>query len=203
MTASFDSCFCCPTCGLLQRLPPLLAGDHASCPRCRAVVFRQKTDSVHRTLAFAIAGLILYLPANFYPLIVVEAFGVRTVDFVWTNAAAMWGAGVQSVATVIFLLAIVFPLLKLLLLIWLSLAAVATRSMPGVRWLYRFYRILSDWWTVDVLILACLVTLIRLAQLVEASVEVGLYALAALMVLSLAASMSFDPSLLWKVRGRR
>ncbi|MCP4330853.1 MAG: paraquat-inducible protein A [Alphaproteobacteria bacterium] len=203
MVTDSGAILCCPTCGLLQQTPTIEVGDRAACPRCRAIVYRRRSDSIDRTLAFAFAGLIMYLLANSFPLIVVKAFGVRAVDFVWTGVAAMWGAGFQSVAAVIFTLSIVLPLFKLLLLTWLSLVARGGRPVRGTRQVYKIYMVLTDWWTVDVFILACLVGLSRLAQLVDASVGLGLYAMAALMVLSLAASVSFDPRLLWKAQGSK
>jgi paraquat-inducible protein A len=59
----------CHECDLLYELPPLTEGSVAKCSRCGAVLQRHKRDSLNRTLAWTIAGLILFVVANAFPFL--------------------------------------------------------------------------------------------------------------------------------------
>ena len=47
----------CHDCDLLQKIPPLPPRGAAKCPRCGALLRRQRPNAVERTLALAVAGL--------------------------------------------------------------------------------------------------------------------------------------------------
>src|SRR6185295_16181035 len=49
----------CPVCRLVSR-----ACSGAACPRCGFTLRHRNTDSLARTLAFSVAALLLYVPAN-------------------------------------------------------------------------------------------------------------------------------------------
>jgi paraquat-inducible protein A len=190
----------CGTCGLLQQLPSLASAERAHCAQCSAVVGRYRPDSLNRTIAIALAALITFFVANLYPFIVVKAFGILAIDFIWSGTQALWSTGFEAVATVVFIMSMVVPLVKLLVLIMAVTAARSRHTVPGTRAIYKTYRWLADWWMADVFLLAGLVTLIRLAQLSDATPGPGLYAAGVLVVLTNAATLSFDPDLLWRDR---
>ncbi len=54
-----------PECGLLQRVPVLPPGGM----RCGCVLYRDRPDSLNRTLALTIAGLTLFAIANGFPFL--------------------------------------------------------------------------------------------------------------------------------------
>ncbi len=59
----------CHECDLLHRVRPIQDGAAAKCVRCGAVLYRQKRDSLDRTLALTVAGLILFAVANTFPFL--------------------------------------------------------------------------------------------------------------------------------------
>ena len=61
MGKSQQNLVACHHCGLLQEMPDLPVGSHASCVRCECFLQRNLPDTVHRTLAFAITGIILFI----------------------------------------------------------------------------------------------------------------------------------------------
>ena len=61
----------CESCGLVS-----VPEEHEHhCPRCGAALHARKPDSLNRTWAFVIAGAILYIPANYYPVLTVIQAG--------------------------------------------------------------------------------------------------------------------------------
>ena len=58
----------CHECDLLMRKPQLADGESAQCPRCGYELFSHRHQVVRRSLALVMAALLLYIPANFLPI---------------------------------------------------------------------------------------------------------------------------------------
>ena len=61
----------CETCGLVS----VPRHTDPRCPRCNSVLHERKPDSVARTWALVIAAAVLYVPANYYPVLTVMQLG--------------------------------------------------------------------------------------------------------------------------------
>ena len=59
----------CHECDLLMHKPHLAEGLRAECPRCGHVLFHHRSRVLSRSLALVITALLLYVPANFLPII--------------------------------------------------------------------------------------------------------------------------------------
>jgi paraquat-inducible protein A len=189
----------CPTCGLVQRIPGLAPDAIAECGRCGSSLRQRKVNSLERTLAFTLAALILYLPANIYPILRMEWYGAYSENTIWQGCVRLWEDREWLVATVVFLASIVIPLLKLLGLFFL----VAGRRFKLTRWqqerfrIYRFLDVIGPWAMLDVFLLSILVALVKLGQLATILPGPGLLAFTAVVVLTIMATASFDPHSIW------
>jgi paraquat-inducible protein A len=190
----------CRTCGLPQRLPPLGPGTAPACARCDARLIRRDRGSLVRTAAFALAALMFYVPANVFPILRLEWYGQHSESTAWDGAIALFEGGHTVVAVVVFLASIAVPLLKLLALFFL-VASVALRSLAWRRqraWIFRGLEVVGPWAMLDVFVMAVLVSLVKLGELATVLPGIGLFAFAAVAVLTMAASVSFDPALIWE-----
>jgi paraquat-inducible protein A len=189
----------CETCGLIQRVKDLSPGATAECPRCGAVISKRTVNSLSRTAAFSLAALIFYLPANIYPILRMEYYGAYSENTVWDGCARLFQDGQWPVAMVVFLASIAIPVLKLLGLFFL----VVTTKLKSVRWrrertlIYKIIDVIGPWAMLDVFILAVLVSLVKLQRLATVLPGPGLLAFTAVVVLTILASASFDPKLIW------
>jgi paraquat-inducible protein A len=193
----------CRTCGLNQRLAELPPGMTAACCRCGAGLARGKTDSLARTAALASAALILYLPANVYPILTMNFYGAHTESTIWDGCVELFQDGQWPVALIVFLASILIPLFKLLALLFL----VATARYGSRRWqqertlIYRVVEVIGPWAMLDVFLLSVLVALVKLGELATVLPGPGLLAFAAVVTLTILASASFDPKLIWPEPG--
>ena len=64
-----DALIACHECDVIHRIKPLPGKGAAHCIRCDAVLYKHKPNSLDRTLAFAFAGLILFILANSFPFL--------------------------------------------------------------------------------------------------------------------------------------
>lgn len=189
----------CTTCGQVQHLPALAPGSVAECSRCGARIGARTHGSLERTAALTLAALVFFVPANAYPILRMDFHGAYSESTVWDGCVKLFQQGQWLVAAIVFLASMAIPFTKLLGLFYLSGAAL--RGSPiGARErarVHRFMVLIGPWAMLDVFLLAVLVALVRLEQIATVLPGPGLFAFAAVVVLTILASASFDPKLLW------
>ena len=99
------SLICCAECDLLQRLPELPPGASARCPRCDNELWRHREDSLNRTLALALAALVLYAVANSVPMIGLTVVGRDAFTTVFGGAEHLWDKGPAVVGILVLITA--------------------------------------------------------------------------------------------------
>jgi paraquat-inducible protein A len=174
------------------------AGERCGC--CGAKLHMRKPNSLRRTWAFVIAACILYLPANMLPVMITSTFpGEEQHDTIMSGIIYFWISGSWAVAAVIFIASFVVPLFKLAVMI-LLLITVQRRS----RWqllqrtrLYRLVDLIGRWSMLDVFVVSLLSGLVQIRGFAEIHPGPGIAVFAAVVILTMLASMSFDPRLIW------
>jgi paraquat-inducible protein A len=191
----------CNTCGLVQGVEPLRPGTSAECVRCGATLeTRHRAHSLETTAALALAALILYVPANIYPILRMNWRGAYTDSTVWDGVVALAKSNQWLIAAVVFAASILVPLLKLAGLFFLVISAKwrLGRRRRTKTSIYRFIEVIGPWAMLDVFLVAILVALVKLGQLATILPGPGLVAFTGVVVLTILASASFDPRLIWE-----
>lgn len=187
----------CPECDLLMRKPVLALGERAQCPRCGYELFTQRPKVLVRSLALVLAALLLYIPANFLPILELDLLGNSTRDTMWGGVLSLYNSGMHSVALVVFLCSMAIPLLKLLcqLLVLLSIHWRVGRAYGLL--LYRIYHHLRDWGMLEVYLLGILVAIVKLMDIADLSLGIGLGCLIGLIVVQIWLEVSMSPQQIW------
>ena len=96
----------------------------------------------------------------------------------------------------------VIPLLKLLGLFFLTATARLRSSLWRRQraWIHRFIELIGPWAMLDVFLLAVLVALVKLGDIGRVIPGPGLVAFTCVVILTMLASQSFDPKLMWNRR---
>jgi paraquat-inducible protein A len=192
----------CNTCGLLQRIDALPHGRVAECARCSGRLNEGPRGSLQLTAALALAALILYVPANIYPIMRMHFHGAYSENTVWDGVVALAEQNQWFVATVVFFASIVIPVMKLTGLLYLVVTIrfrIGRRLRDRTR-IYRFIDVIGPWAMLDVFLLAVLVALVQMGTLATVLPGPGLVAFAAVVVLTMLATASFDPRMIWQER---
>lgn len=183
----------CHTCG---KVSPVALGH---CPRCGSHLHLRKSNSIQRTVALMIAAATLYIPANLLPIMTVVELGDVTENTIVGGMLTFWRSGAYPIAIVIFTASIVIPLLKIVALTWLCLAATGklhpSPSMLGR--VYWFTELMGRWSMVDIFVVGILVALVQLGNYMTITPGPGALAFAGVVVITMFAAMSFEPKLLW------
>jgi paraquat-inducible protein A len=192
----------CPTCGLMLEVDRPARGQSAECPRCASTVSEGPHGSLQVTAALAVSALILYLPANLYPILRMHFYGAYSESTVWDGVVSLAQSQQYFVALIVFLASIAVPILKLAGLLYLVISArfgIGRRLRSRTR-IYRFIDVVGPWAMLDVFLLAILVALVKLGQIATILPGPGLIAFTAVVVLTMLASASFDPRTIWEPR---
>jgi paraquat-inducible protein A len=190
----------CGHCRLLQQMPQSASsGASGHCLRCAAVLHRRKPNSIQRTWALIISAAILYVPANLYPVFTIVSFGRRNTSTIMGGVRQLMTGADWPLAVIIFIASIAVPLLKLVGLAWLlfSVRKPSSRTPHLNGRLHRLIELVGRWSATDVFVAALLCGLVMLGNLATVEPGPGVLAFGAVVVLTMIATMTFDPRLLW------
>jgi paraquat-inducible protein A len=190
----------CETCGLIQQVEKLEPGSRVECCRCTSIIGSRKINSLGRTAAFSLAALILYIPANIYPILRMNYYGAYSESTVWEGCVNLFKDGQWFVAGIVFLASIVIPFFKLLGLFFLVITTKlrSARGRQQRTWIYKIIAVIGPWAMLDVFLLSILVALVKLQQIATVLPARGLLAFTGVVLLTILASASFDPKLIWE-----
>jgi len=200
LTAADAGLVSCLTCGLLSRAP---RQSDAACPRCRRRLHTRKPASLVRSWFFLVTAIILYIPANVYPVMTIISFGSGYPSTILEGVEELLTGGMWPLALLVFFASITVPVLKLISLIYLMLS-IKFKSRGRLRDRTRMYRIVDAvgrWSMIDVFMVSILVALVRAGSIATIEPGVGATSFCAVVVITMFAAMSFDPRLMWDAAG--
>lgn len=188
----------CPHCDLLLHAMQVSIGVKAQCPRCGCLLYRPRQHSIERTLALALTGLILILPANLLPLVGIKILGNIKDCTLWSGVTTLYAEGMWAVAVLVFLASMLFPLVKVLLAFWVSLHLFWQRYTPNLLLWMRVLQHMEEWAMLEVYTLGIIVACVKLSSMSELRFGFGLYAFVALLLVAVMLSSSLDEHLFWR-----
>lgn len=190
LSQGLRSCGCCSA---------IISIDNKRCPRCNSRGSARKKQSLQLTLALLFTSLILYIPANLLPIMMTDAFGNATGSTIMAGVVLLCSEGSWPIALVIFIASIMVPCLKMLAIGWLSYGVNSHRK-PDLHQLNRIYELVElvgRWSMIDVFVIAILSALVQIGGMMSVYPAWGAILFAFVVILTMFASMSFDPRLLW------
>lgn len=186
---------------------PHAAGPVASLPGSSG-----STASPARPLALGLAAAVMLVPANLLPVLNTNTGGAPQSDTIMSGIISLWEDGMLVIAAIVFAASILIPLLKLVGLGWLVLAARGhpARGGRGVpakplacrrnTRLYAVLEFIGRWSMLDVFLVAFLAGLVQFGALASIEPRPGIVAFAAAVVLTVLATDAFHPRHLWPAR---
>ncbi|ANJ54295.1 paraquat-inducible protein A [Pseudomonas silesiensis] len=188
----------CHECDLLMRKPELAHDEKALCPRCGYELYAHRHNVVQRSLALVIAALVLFVPANFLPIMQLNLLGQSSNDTVWSGVVGLFDSGMQSVSVIVFLCSMAIPLIKLLcqLAVLLSIRFDVGRSYGLL--IYRIYHHLRDWGMLEVYLMGVLVAIVKLADMAAVTVGLGLACFIGLLLVQVWLEVVMSPHQIWQ-----
>ncbi|MCK4900368.1 MAG: paraquat-inducible protein A, partial [Anaerolineales bacterium] len=159
----------------------------ARCSRCGGLLYHHKPDSIDRTLALTVAGLVLFVVANAYPFLGFKLEAQIRETTLITGVQELYLQGMWILAIVVLLTTIVVPALQLMGLLYVLVPLRLNRLPWKLKTVFRFIQHLQPWGMMEVFMLGILVALVKLAKMATIVPGIALFAFMALIFI-LAAS---------------
>lgn len=199
-----DGAIGCEACGLVS----VPHGHDAHCPRCGAALHARKQSSFHNTWAFVFAAAVLYIPANYYPVLTVITAGAGQPSTILGGVEELLASHMYPLALLVFFASILVPLFKLIGLAIMLLAAMVLAAEAGASTLLvprtRLYYIVAwigRWSMIDIFMESLLGALVQFGAVATIQPGIGAVAFCAVVLLTIFAAEFFDPRLMWDAAG--
>lgn len=188
----------CSACGLVQT-----PDEDAPCLRCNATLHKRKPDMQNRAWAFLATAMLLYIPANILPIMVLITPMGASSHTILGGVIELWEGGSADLALIVFTASIVVPFTKFVALVVLLCGAHRWKGRVVQRQRTRIYELvefIGQWSMLDVfvvLLLGAMANFPGLSQIIpgSAALSFGL-----VVVLTMLSALSFDPRVGWDAR---
>jgi len=198
-TAKNNNLALCPKCHKLNLLSDEDNEKKIQCVRCNGLFHQRKSHSLQYTLAWNIAALIAFVPANLYPIMIIYSLGIGDPSTILSGIGQFVDQGLYPIAAIIFTASIIVPLLKIV-----GLFVLVYRAYTGVRLrpdkhskFYHILEFLGPWSMLDVFVVALLVAVVELGFVTSVAAGPAINYFTLTVIFTMIAANSFDPRLLW------
>jgi len=168
----------CHGCGAQYERQTLQAGEWSRCSRCGTTLEIFSSMTPDSWLALLLAALIGLIFANVFPVAILGFQGLKQSAGFFDAVRITWSSGYEPVAIMTFAVGFFFPLVHLLLLLWVFVPLTFKRLPPHLGVALIWIDHLKHWCMVPVLLTGILVASVKMADLASLSPEFGFFALA-------------------------
>ncbi len=183
----------CPVCGAINANK----SKKLYCYRCDSRIYKNIDYGTSKAWAFLITALILYVPANIYPILLNQKFYEHGANTIVGGVLLLWEEGSYPIAIIIFIASIMVPILKFIALIYLLISAKMKNhdySKINRHGLHYMTEIIGPWSMVDVFVVSLLTGLVHLHN-IEVIAGPGATAFVLMVVFTMFSALSIDPRL--------
>ena len=103
MSARQAGLVACQRCGQVHRI------DATTCKRCGGHLRSRDTDSLQKVWAWRIAGMIAYVPANVYPMLLTSTLVERSESTIIGGVIELVEYGSLGIAAIVFIASVMIP----------------------------------------------------------------------------------------------
>jgi paraquat-inducible protein A len=172
------------------------------CRRCGATLERGHALPLNGQLGLTLGALTVFLIGSLSPIVTLELKGNHSQASLLEATRLTWESGAHVVALLSAATAFVFPLLVILLRLWVLVPLLLRRPVSLLAPVMRLLRWVLRWSMVEVFMLGVLIAVVRSAGVTHVVLGPGIFAYMALTVL-LTSIQSAGLQGLWQEASRR
>jgi paraquat-inducible protein A len=187
----------CHECDLLNRVPALPPKQVARCARCGGPLYRNSPGCIDRTLALALASLVLFIVANTFPFLAFGTPGSLQFTSLISGTLDLYRDGMPILALIVFATSVLIPALQIAGLIYVYLPLHLGRVAPGMRPVFRLLLRIRPWNMVEVFLVGILVAFVKLAGMAEIVFGIAIWAFGCLIITLAWANSAIVPHMVW------
>ena len=176
----------------------LKQGQKAKCTRCGYLLVECKVDSIERSFYWSLAGLLFSIPAIFLPIMGVSLLGQYHHASLLDCIMVLIDRGFFMIASLLFLFTLAIPVVRLLGVFYVTYLFKFNRLKPSLLRFFRAYHHLDNWAMLNVFMLGIVVSMYKLVDDTDVSVNMGLLAFILWLICSTMASITLDQDYVWQ-----
>ena len=188
----------CHECDLLHQLGEIPSGGAARCSRCGAILDRPKADSINRTLALTLTGLVLFVIANTHPFLGFQIGEQIRETTLATGIVELYHQEMSIIATLVLINVVIVPAIHLLCMLYILLPLYRDRVPRYLANVFRLVAFLKPWGMVEVFMMGILVSAVKLLKMATIIPGVALFAFMALIFVLAAMAVTLDEHQVWE-----
>lgn len=183
----------CTRCGLVHERSVV------QCTRCGSHLQSRDTRSLQRVWAWWAAGLIAFIPANIYPMLLTSTLGSTSESTILAGVVELWAHGDPPIAIIVFVASIVIPVGKFMAIGFLAAAAHRRRfmSLHAQHRLFEVVEFVGRWSMIDVFVVAILASLVQFNLVATVNPGIAAICFALSVAFTMQAALAFDPRIIW------
>lgn len=193
ITAKEAGLIACQNCGQVH------PNTQDFCTRCESHLVSRKPQSLQKVWAWLIAGIITFIPANIYPMLLTNTLVEKTESTIVGGVVDLIHYESYGIAVVVFVASIMIPIGKFIAIIYLAVS-VRKRSVLNMHQRHKLYDLvefIGRWSMIDVFVVAILSALVQLNTVATINPGIAAVSFALSVVFTMLAAQSFDPRMIW------
>ena len=190
--------FVCHECDALQMVPAVEPGHDANCVRCKSRLFRNPRGGIDKPLAFLIASMVMFVIANFMPIMTLTIVGVKLTTTITGAAYIFYQQGSPELAAIVWLPSVFIPGVIISGLFYVLFSIRFQMNWRYTKPILVLIGRLLPWGMMDVFMLGILVSIVKLVGLADVVLGAGFYAFALLVVMYAGTIASLETHTLWE-----
>ena len=192
----------CHECDLIHQLGAVPSGGSACCARCGSALYRPKRDSINRTLALTLAGLILYIIANTNPFLGFKIGSQVRETILATGIYQLYQQDMMMIATVVLFTVVLVPAVYLVSMLYILVPLQMNLVPRHLARVFRLLGFLKPWGMMEIFMLGILVSAVKLGKMATIIPGEALLAFMALIFVQAAMAVTLDSHLIWEQLNR-
>lgn len=191
----------CHECDLVHSIPPMPTRAAACCVRCGAVLFRNKPDSIDRTLAWTIAGLVLYCVAVSFPFLAMKSGSIVQETSLLSGVRNLYQQDETILAILVLLTCILIPLIQMLGLLYVFIPMKLNFRVKYAVPAFRLFQHVKPWSMMEIYMLGILIAMVKLGKMATIVPGLAVIAFGLLIFVLNFAITAVDTHMVWERLG--
>ncbi|CTQ49684.1 Paraquat-inducible protein A [Jannaschia donghaensis] len=169
------------------------------CARCGGALESRDRTSLQRVWAWALVGMLFYIPANLYPMLITKTVGRASEATIVGGVIELIHHHAYAVAGIVFFASVVIPVGKFVAIGYLAYAVRKPHGIKPKRLLHLYEAVewIGRWSMIDVFVVAILVALVQFNLLATINPGIAAVCFALSVVFTMLSALSFDSRRIW------
>jgi paraquat-inducible protein A len=143
---------------------------------------------LYRALAFTLAAIAMYIPANLYPFMTMNYSGQFKNSTIWDGIQSLYEGNMWITATIVLMASIVVPVFKLLAMLFIIVTRIYDVAGVERASLLILIDFVGRWSMLDIFLVAIMVALVKFGTFATVTADIASYLLGGVVIFTMLAS---------------